>query len=61
MKITDYDFCSGNSALELRENVVKKLAEGWQPYGDPLEGKYGWSQCMVQYNSSFFTSSTGPR
>jgi len=54
MKVDEYEIVYGNNPIALFESVEKKLAEGWELYGNPYalsdkDGHYHFQAMVMRY------------
>jgi Domain of unknown function (DUF1737) len=49
MKAYDYKILKTKNTDELSKDVVKALADGWQPLGPPFTIPEGVAQALVKY------------
>ena len=49
MKIYDYRIVKAKNTDDLSKDVVKQIAEGWQPLGRPFSIPAGIAQALVKH------------
>jgi hypothetical protein len=49
MKAYDYKILKAKDTDDLSKEVVKALADGWQPLGAPITTPAGAAQALVKY------------
>ena len=49
MKVYDYKILKAKNTDDLSKDVVKQIAEGWQPLGPPFGIQDGLAQALVRY------------
>jgi hypothetical protein len=49
MKVYDYRILKAKNTDDLAKDVVKEIAEGWQPLGSPFGIREGIAQALVKH------------
>ena len=49
MKVYDYKILKAKNTDDLSKDVVKQIAEGWQPLGPPFGIPAGIAQALVKH------------
>lgn len=49
MKVYDYRIVKAKNTDDLSKDVVKGIAEGWQPLGPPFGTREGIAQALVKH------------